>query len=242
VQWVDGAVSAEDSVLAAEPVSGRRLRDTFLAEMPAITLGLVRARSESLWLGPIELIRFGRPKITDAAVEWPIVGGLMVGSPGGRWRIGDSGGRLVASLHGYRPLLPRPIYAWTQLPIHHLTTRLYLLRVRGRKHGPGVPARTSERRQAALVDVAVCATIARLFGGQRRVQIFLGIAVGYHVACWSTSGQTLGGLVTRQRVVSVDGSRLTTTQSLARLAALPLSWILRRPVHDEFAGTEVIAD
>ena len=63
-----------------------------------------------------------------------------------------------------------------------------------------------------------------------------------NVACWSTSGQPLGGLVTRQRVVSVDGSRLTPTQSLARLAALPLSWILRRPVHDEFAGTEVIAD
>src|ERR1700704_1708803 len=116
MQWVDGAVSAEDSVLAAEPVSGRLLRDTFLAEMPAITLGLVRARNESLWLGPIELIRFGRPKITDAAVEWPIEGGLMVGSPGGRWRIGDSGGRLGASLHGNLPLVSPPIHAWPEPP------------------------------------------------------------------------------------------------------------------------------
>jgi hypothetical protein len=242
VQWVDGAVSSEDSVLAAEAVSGRVLRDRFLAEMPAITLGLVRTHNESLWLGPIALIRFGRPKITDTAVEWPIEGGLMVGAPGGRWRIAGSDGRLVASLEAYRPLLPRPIYALTQLPIHHLTTRLYLLRIRGRKHLPGVPAKASARRQAAVVDVAVCVTLARLFGRPRRARVLLGVAVGYHVACWSISGQTLGGLVTRQRVVSVDGSRLTPTQSLARLAALPLSWILRRPVHDGFAGTEVIAD
>jgi hypothetical protein len=42
--------------------------------------------------------------------------------------------------------------------------------------------------------------------------------------------------------VAVDGSRLTPPQSLLRLALLPVSWILRRPVHDEVAGTIVIAD
>jgi uncharacterized RDD family membrane protein YckC len=66
------------------------------------------------------------------------------------------------------------------------------------------------------------------------------VAIGYHVACWSISGRTLGGLVMRQQVVSVDGSRLTPTQSLARLVALPFSWVLQRPVHDEFAGTDVV--
>jgi hypothetical protein len=209
--------------------------------MPALTLGLVRARGDTLWLGPIELFRFGGPTVTDSAVEWPIDGGLMVGSPGGRWRISRSGGRVVASLEGYRPLLPRPIYQCTQLPIHHLMTRLYLLHIRGREHMPGVPAKTLERRKAAAVDVAFCLTLARLFGRRRRARLLLGIAAGYHVACWSISGQTLGGLVMRQRVVAVDGSRLTPMQSLARLAALPVSWVLRRPVHDEYAGTEVIS-
>jgi uncharacterized RDD family membrane protein YckC len=47
-------------------------------------------------------------------------------------------------------------------------------------------------------------------------------------------------MVMRQRVVAVDGSRISPLQAAVRLAALPLSWILRRPVHDEFAGTEVI--
>jgi uncharacterized RDD family membrane protein YckC len=69
----------------------------------------------------------------------------------------------------------------------------------------------------------------------------LGIAAGYHIACWSTSGQTLGGMVMNQRVVAVDGSRVSPLQAVVRLAVLPLSWVLRRPVHDEFAGTEVIS-
>jgi uncharacterized RDD family membrane protein YckC len=72
--------------------------------------------------------------------------------------------------------------------------------------------------------------------------LLLGIAAGYHIACWSTSGQTLGGMVLQQRVVAVDGSRVSPLQAVVRLVVLPLSWVLRRPVHDEFAGTEVIAD
>jgi hypothetical protein len=239
VKWTDGAVTVEDSVAAAQPVSGQLLRDRFLAEMAALTLGLIRAHGNSLRLGPIELLRFGRPSVTSAAVEWPIEGGLLVGSPGGRWRIAASGDQLIASVDGYRPLLPRQIYALTQLHVHHLLTRLFLLRVRGRVPEVGVPVQPTERKRAAAVDLALCFTLARLFG--RKPRLLLGIAAGYHIVCWSTSGQTLGGMVMRQRVVAVDGSRVSPMQAAVRLAALPLSWILRRPVHDEFAGTEVIS-
>jgi uncharacterized RDD family membrane protein YckC len=91
------------------------------------------------------------------------------------------------------------------------------------------------------VDAALCFTLAGLTG-RRRLRRVVAIAIAYHVVCWSVSGRTLGGLVMRQRVVAVDGSRLTPTQSLLRLALLPASWILRRPVHDEIACTEVITD
>ena len=240
MKWTDGAVTVEDSVAAAEPVSGQLLRDRFLAEMPALSMGLIRTRGNSLRLGPFELLRFGRPSVTSSAVEWPIEGGLLVGSPGGRWRIAASDGQLVASVEGYRPMLPRQVYALTQLHVHHLLTRLFLLRVRSRVPEVGVPVESTERRQAAAVDLALCFTLARLFG--RKPRLLLGIAAGYHIVCWSTSGQTLGGMVMRQRVVAVDGSRVTPLQAAVRLAALPLSWILRRPVHDEFAGTEVIRE
>ena len=72
--------------------------------------------------------------------------------------------------------------------------------------------------------------------------MLLGIAAAYHIACWSTSGRTLGGLVAGQRVVAVDGSRPTVMQSAVRLVALPLAWVIKRPIHDELAGTDVITD
>jgi hypothetical protein len=45
----------------------------------------------------------------------------------------------------------------------------------------------------------------------------------------------------RQRVVAVDGSALTPTQSLLRFALLPMSWITRRPLHDEISQSTVIS-
>jgi uncharacterized RDD family membrane protein YckC len=142
---------------------------------------------------------------------------------------------------GYRPLLPLPLYALTQLPIHHLLTRLLLLRVRGREPAPGVAAPPRERFRAAAVDLAFCATLAGL-AGRRKVSVVLGVAAIYHVACWSIWGQTLGGVVMRQRVVAVDGSPPSVEQSVVRLLALPFAWARRRPVHDEISGTEVVLD
>jgi hypothetical protein len=152
------------------------------------------------------------------------------------------GNRVIASVDGYRPLLPLPVYVLTQLPVHRLLTRLHLLRVRGREPAAGTPATRDNRMRAAAVDAAFCLTLSRVAGRRMRVGTFLGVAAVYHVACWSLSGRTLGGLVQGQRVVAVDGSRATVTQSLLRLVVLPLAWVTRRTIHDELAGTEVIVD
>jgi hypothetical protein len=242
VRFADGAVSVDISVAGGPSVPGSRLRDTYLEDIRGLTLGLVQARGDSLFMGPLELLRFGRARVTSEAVEWPIEGGILARSAGGSFRIESAGGRLTASVDGYRPRLPLPLYAVTQLAVHRVITRLYLLRVRGREPAPGAPAGRGDRLRAAAVDLAFCATLAGLIGKRRKLRVLLGITAGYHLACWTISGRTLGGLVTGQRVVSVDGSRPTLGQSAVRLLAAPLAWIGHRTVHDELAGTDVVAD
>ncbi len=236
-----GAIAIEDSVGLKSSMSGRELRESFGANMRALTFGLIRMRDDALRLGPLELLRFGHAELSQSAVEWPIEGGLLVRRPGGRFRIAAVGGRLVSSVEGYRPALPLPLYAATQLPVHHIVTRLYLLHVRGREPAPGLVATARDRRQAAAIDIALCAALAALTG-RRRLRLLLGIAAAYHVTCWAAGGRTLGGSVMRQRVVAVDGSRVGAGQAVVRLIALPVAWARRRPVHDELACTEVVVD
>lgn len=235
-------MTIEDSGGMPHPTTGHALHDGFVDDIRRLTFGLIRMRDGSLRLGPLDLLRFGRANLTGSAVEWPIEGGLLTRRPGGRFRIEAAAGRLVASVHGYSPRLPFLLYRVTQLPIHHALTRMHLLRVRGRKPDPGVPAAAGDRRQAAAIDLAFCAALAALSGRRGRLRVGLGITVAYHLACWTVSGRTLGGTVMRQRVVAVDGSRLSFAQAAVRLIALPLSWMRNRPVHDELAGTEVVAD
>jgi hypothetical protein len=236
-------VAIEDSVSMPNPITGKALRDSFPADMEALTFGLIRVKDNALRLGPLELIRFGRPRITGASVQWPIEGGLLTRSAGGHLRIELLYGRLVESLDGYRPMLPRPIYALTQVPIHHLLTHLHLLRVRGREPEPGPPAGRSRRMAAAAIDAAVCMSAAAVIGrGRRRLPVLLGVAAGYHLTCWCLSGVTLGGAVMKQRVVAVDGSRVTIGQAIVRLALLPLAALRMRDVHDEIAGTDVVTN
>src|SRR6202521_5119627 len=242
MQVKGGEVSTHDSVAISQKPTGSELRDRYLHDIQDLTLGLIRTRGNSLYLGPVELLRFGPATVTGSAVEWPIDGGITARAPGGSFRIEAAGGRVTASVDGYRPRLPLPLYGLSQLPIHQLLIRLYLLRVRGREPAPGVTAAPEDRIRAAAVDVAFCLTLAGLAGRRRRMPALLGIAAAYHIVCWSTSGRTLGGLVARQRVVAVDGSRLTVMQAAFRLLALPLSWVARRPIHDDLAGTEVISD
>jgi len=161
-------VSVEDSVDMPRAAAGRLLRDSFLPGISALTLGLVRAGTGSLRLGPFDLLRFGPARVSRTAVEWPIEGGLLAGAPGGTWRLRWSAGRLTASVGGYRPRLPAAVYLVTQLPLHHLLSRLHLLRLRGRDPAPGITATSSDRMRAAAVDLALCATLAGLAGRRPR--------------------------------------------------------------------------
>jgi RDD family len=240
--WTGGRVTLEDSVASSRPVTGRELRESFFLDVPRLTLGLVSTRGSSLFLGPLEIIRFGPAKTTRSSVELPIEGGLLVGDRGGRLRIDAGKGRLTASVEGYRPRLPRPLYVLTQLPFHHTVMRLHLLRERGRQPAPGVPVPPARRAAGAAIDIGLFAVVALAAGRRRRLAALAVIAAGYHVACWSISGRTAGGMITGQRVVSVDGSRVSPGQALIRLLALPMAALRMRAVHDEIAGTEVVAD
>jgi hypothetical protein len=239
VVWADGRVTIRDAVELDKPVTGARLRDAYVDAMPALTLGLVRLRGNALKLGSLELLRFGAPRVTRNAVDWPIEGGLLARRPGGRWRLHATGHRVDASMTGYAPSMPRALYAVTQMQVHLLLTHLFLLRLRGRKAVPGEPAASADRVAAATVDAALCLSLAG-FLWRRRLRSYLAVAAIYHVVCWSVSGRTLGGAVMRQRVVAVDGSRLTPQQAALRLALLPLSWIAWRPLHDRIAQSTVI--
>jgi hypothetical protein len=241
VSWQAGRVSTEETVEVRGPVTGKQLRDAYAESVAALFFRLVRFTRNAVRIGPIELLRFGEPEIGPRSVDWPIEGGLLAGASGGHWRIESRDGQVQASVTSYRPSIPRPLYALTQLQVHLLFTRLYLLRVHGANPLPGRPAPREDRWQAAAVDVAFCLTLAGLTG-RRRPRRTLLITAAYHIACWSLAGRTLGGLVLRQRVVSADGSRLTPAQATLRLALAPVGWLARRPIHDEIACTMVITD
>ena len=83
VAWDGGRVSTRDAVEAALPLTGQRLRDGYAEAISAVTLGLVRVRTNSVVAGPLTLLRFGRPKVTRNSVDWAIEGGLLAGRPGG---------------------------------------------------------------------------------------------------------------------------------------------------------------
>ena len=242
MRWVGGQVWVEDSVDAPRPPASTVLRDRFMSDTAALTFGAVRQRDGALVSGPIELLRFGAPSLDARGVVWPIEGGALAAEPGGRLRVFIEGGRLFARVEGYRPSLPRPLYALTQLLVHHALVRLVLLRLRGRRPAAGVPADVSSRLAAGAFDAAICAALALALARRRRVRAFVAITAGYHVAAWTVSGRTIGGALMRQRVVAIDGSPITLVQALLRLIALPFALFRFRAVHDEVAATDVIAD
>jgi hypothetical protein len=242
VRWTDGRVWTEDSVAAPKSLNGESMRDGFFDGIGVIARGLVQVQGRSLLIGRFELLRFGTPEVGEHEVEWPVTGGLLAAWPGSAWSIRSVDGRLVASLAGYQPSLPRALYIVTQLQVHHALTRLLLLRMRGRRPVAGVTAGPAMRLAAGAIDAGVCAGLALLLGRRHRIAKLAGVTAGYHIACWVTSGRTLGGMVMHQRVVAVDGSRPTPAQAALRLAALPVALARLRAVHDEVAATDVIAD
>lgn len=242
MRWVGGQVWVEDSVEAPQPPAAAVLRDRFMRDTAALTFGVVRQREGALVTGPVELLRFGAPRTDSAGVVWSIEGGALAGAPGGRLRVFVEDGRLVARVEAYRPSLPRPLYLMTQLVVHHALVRLVLLRLRGRRPSPGVPADVSRRLAAGAIDVALCGALTLLLARRRRVRTFLAIASGYHVAAWTVSGRTVGGALMGQRVAAVDGSPVTAVQAVLRLIALPFAAVRFRAVHDDVAATDVLSD
>ena len=242
MRWAQGRVSVEDSVQAPRAVRGEWLRDHFFSGISSATLGLVQFSFETLWFGPINLLRFGEPVESDHEVSWPIEGGLLAAAPGGYFTIRGDGGRLTARITGYRPSLPRKLYELTQLQVHHGLVRQQLLWIRGRSPAAGIPASPIRRGLAGAIDVALCASIAMAVWRGRRFTALAGITAGYHLACWTASGRTIGGFLMGQRVVAVDGSKPSLVQAALRLLTLPLALVKLRAVHDEVAATDVVED
>lgn len=239
VRWSGGKVSTDASVGAARPLSGAKLRDAYVDAVSRLTFGLARFRDGAVRAGPLTLLRFGPPAVTESSVEWPIEGGLLARTRGGTWRISSNGGQVEATVTAFRPRLPRPLYAASHLQVHELFTRLFLLQLRGREPLPGRAVAREDRFRAASVDVALCLTLARMTG-RRRPGRTVAVAAAYHIVCWSVWGRTFGGIVMRQRVVARDGSPLSPQQAALRFVLMPLSWLAGRPLHDEIAQTDVI--
>jgi hypothetical protein len=239
VTWSGGRVSTRASISVGHAVAGAKLRDAYAEAVRELTFGVGRFIDNAVKIGPITLLRFGPPKLTRYAVDWPIEGGLLAGSKGGSWRVQSSRGIVEATVTAYRPLLPRALYSVSHQHVHQLFTRLYLLRLRGPDPPPGAITQEPDRFRAGTIDAALCVAIAG-FTGRRRMRRALVIAAVYHVACWSILGRTFSGVVMRQRVVAWDGSKPTPAQALFRLALTPASWLTGRPVHDELAGTTVV--
>jgi len=238
--WQEPPVHQESRVSAPVEPPADRLRDAFFTGAGSLTFGVVRGERWRLCLGPLALLEFGEPAFDGCAWSWPITGGLLARRPGGALRYGWRDGELVAVVDGYEPRLPAFAYRLAQAPAHRMLTRRFLLRLRGRTPAPAPPAGPAQRLLTASLDLALCAAVAGAVGRRHRLRTFAAVAAGYHVACWTLGGQTLGGRLTGQRVVSVDGGPVAPWQALLRLAALPRALRTQRTVHDEAAGTEVV--
>lgn len=238
--WHEPPVHQVCRVRAPVEADRDRLRDAFFADTRRLTFGTIRGERWRLRLGPLTLMAFGDPAFDGEAWTWPITGGLLTRRPGGILRYGWRDGQLVGEVDGYLPRLPAFLYRLTQVPAHRLLTRRFLLGLRGRTPAPGPPAGPAQRLLTATLDLALCGAVAAAVSRRRRLRTFAAVAAGYHLACWSAGGRTLAGLVTGQRLVSVDGSAVAPWQAVVRLGTLPRAALTLRAAHDEASATEVI--
>jgi hypothetical protein len=235
-----GPIHVVDRVASPVQPDPERLRDSFFSAIRGLTLGFVRGERWRISLGPLTLHEFGDPVRSGQGWTWRIGRGLLGARAGGTLSYEWSQGQLKATVDGYWPALPRPIYRATQLRLHRLVTRLFLLQLRGRVPPPGIPGGPAQRLAAATLDLAVCVGLTMLCPRGRRLKLFPPLAACYHVAAWSLAGQTLGGRLLGLRVVSVDGGPVSPAQAVVRLITLPASLVRFRAVHDHLALTEVI--
>src|SRR3989442_7774437 len=120
VSWDGGRVSIRASVQVPRAITGAKLRDSYIEAIKTQTLGLARFRDGSIMLGPLTLLRFGPPKVTRNAVDWPIEGGLLARRAGGNWPVPGATRPGDATLAGYTPTPSRPIYAATHMLEHQV--------------------------------------------------------------------------------------------------------------------------
>src|SRR2546427_8642078 len=106
VSWDGGRVSIRASVQVPRAITGAKLRDSYTEAIKTQTLGLARFRDGSIMLGPLTLLRFGPPKVTRNAVDWPIEGGLLARRAGGNRRLHGAGRRGRATAAGHTPRPP----------------------------------------------------------------------------------------------------------------------------------------
>ncbi len=203
--------------------------------------GLIRVRDGAIRLGPVPLLRLGPPAAVDGGWSWAIEGSLLARRPGGKVTIGWRDGQLVQRVEGYHPSLPGALYRATQLPFHHLVTRLSLLRVRGPLPAPGMPATPVARAAATAADLVLMLAAARAMGRRRVLARAVLLGAAYHVAAWSLDGSTLGQRLVGTRLLAVDGSRVTPGQAAVRLLLMPVAVLRMRAIHDEVAGTDEVA-
>jgi hypothetical protein len=119
-----------------------RLASSYWHEVEAATFGVVRVRDfdgrvelRLLGRGPA-LIRLGAPTVVAepgrVSCAYPIVGGLLVGRPGGALTLEqlDSGSVLLRStLTDYVPRRVGGLYAFVQTRIHSAVSRRHLARL-----------------------------------------------------------------------------------------------------------------
>src|SRR3989442_15496646 len=139
VSWDGGRVSIRASVQVPRAITGAKLRDSYIEAIKTQTLGLARFRDGSIMLGPLTLLRFGPPKVTRNAVDWPIEGGLLARRAGGNWRLQAPTGRAEATVAGYTPRLPPPPYPANHIQVDQPFTPPSLLRLRGPDSLPRPP-------------------------------------------------------------------------------------------------------
>jgi hypothetical protein len=126
------------------------------------------------------------------------------------------------------------------MPFHEAITRQFLLLLRGRVPPPGVPAPPALRLAGAAADVLICVLATRAAARRRRLLSFALLTGVYHLVSWWGWQRTPAALLTRQRLLAIDGSRPTLIQCALRLLAAPLVIKGLRARHDEIAGTDVV--
>jgi hypothetical protein len=235
-------VSEEYRLHCDAPPPADQLRDALFPALSRLTLGFVAWRRWELHVGPLQLLRFGQPLVRPNGWAWPIEGGLLAARPGGTTGVASRPGEISTFMEDYRPRLPGALYRLTQLRVHRLLSRLFLLQQRGRQPPPGIPAPPALRLASAGIDLTLCSVAARLLPRRRRLAGAVLITGLYHAGCWSLGGRTVGGRLLGLRVVALDGAGLSPGQSLLRLLAVPGTILRLRAAHDDLAGTDVISD